>query len=217
VSAGRRERGARPLLPVERRGHLRIVLLERYDADAEIRDTLEDLAGLQPADRFSAEYDAFDAELVALAERIGLDRLRGDDGVNVSGVDLLRRWALLRLGPGDLARAGTFGFYPPDLTEEEPPRYDPPASRVAWEARSREYADRRDRAAEAAGYVFPDTAPGLQDQVRWLFLHLRYGWKWPAIAKAEAARPDSDPDKPKSDAAIRQAVGRLAKDIGADV
>jgi hypothetical protein len=189
---------------------LRIELLSLYDADADVRADLEGLAARQPANRFGTEYDDFDAELVGLGERCGLYRLRGDDGVNVAGVELLRRWALLRLGPGDLARAGTFGFHPPDLASTAPPPYDPSLeSRQTFAERSREYVARVEREAALAGYIFPDTTPRLRDHVRWLFLRIRHGMTWRAIADAEVVAVQDD--------AIRQAVGRLALGIGVDI
>ena len=175
MTAGRRARGARALLPAERRRRLRVELLAQYDADAEFCSALGDLAARQPADRYSAAFDAFEQELVTLAERFGLHRLRGDDGVNVAGVDLLHRWARLRLGPVDLARAGTFGFYPPDLAGDAPRRYDPSLeSRQAFDERIREHADRVEHEAASASYLFPDTAPGLPSALSTMAREVRH-------------------------------------------
>jgi hypothetical protein len=205
------------MLPAERRGLLRLELFAYYDTDPEVRATLVDLAARQPAYRYDAEYDAWDGELVAVAGRFGLDRLRGDDGVNRSGVEVLRLWAHLRLGAGDLGRAATFGLRPPEIVIESPRPRRPLESREAYGEYVREYQDRFEAAAESAGYVIPDTARKLPAHVRWLFLHIRRGMLWPAIADAEAELESSDRDRPVNEGAVRLGVTRLATLMGVDV
>jgi hypothetical protein len=115
----RRARGAAALLPAQRRGLLRVELLRHYAADRDFRGALADLAARQTADHYGADYEVFDADLVSLACRFGLDRLRGDAG-DRSGIDMLRLWAQLRLGPDELVRAATFAFRPPEIPDELP-------------------------------------------------------------------------------------------------
>ena len=153
-----------------------------------------------------------------MAERFGLDRLRGDDGMNVSGIDILRRWAGRRLGPGDLVRAATFGSYSLTSTFPVPgrtTRWPSPAPRSTLACV--DYADRVEERARDVGLEFRDTTPARRIHVWWLFLRLRHGMTWTAIADRDAARPDAEPDKAQSDAAVRQAVGRLAVDVEVNI
>ena len=204
----RRARAATALLSVQRRGLLRVELLRHYAADRDFRAALADLAARQPPNRYGADYEVFDADLVGLAGRFGLDRLRGDEGTR-SGVDMLRRWAELKLGPDDLVRAATYAFRPPEIPDETPRQYAPWAeSREAYDGRIREYADRREREAEQAGYDFPDTSPQLSEHIHWLFLRLS-GQTWARIADGTG--------KAYTDDAIRQAVHRVAIHLGVNL
>jgi hypothetical protein len=209
----RRARGATALLSVQRRGLLRVELLRYYAADPDVRAALADLAVRQPADRLGADYDVFDADLVGLAGRFGLDRLRGDDGTR-SGVDMLRLWARLKLGPDDLMRAATSAFRPPEIPDEIPRQYDPRSeSREAYDRRIYEYASRREREAEQEGYDFADTASKLPEHLYWLFLRLRSAMKWDKIAdRAGTSRPEGI-----TAAGISGPVHRLAAELGIDL